>query len=235
MAEDAQSSATENQSVEVEKKDAEKQVDSEAVIKESGDNSSATEQAAAEEVDKKETEEPGAVADSALIAEIEVLKVEVKKYQEQAVRAQAESQNVRRRSEADVEKAHKFGIEKFAKELLPVIDNLERAVDAMPSEDDEAMRPLKEGVEMTLSMFSDGLAKFKVEAIDPEGQPFDPDHHQAMSMQENNEVEPNTVLMVMQKGYTLNGRLIRPALVAVSKEGPKQAAPNDTPKIDEQA
>ena len=230
MAEDEQSSVKEGQA-EVDKKEADAQASSEAIeepVKETeqeSSNASSSEEAA---------NSNDSASEEALKAEIVALKDEVKKYQDQALRTQAEAHNVRRRAEADVEKAHKFGIEKFAKELLPVIDNLERAIDSMAG-DEEVIKPLREGVEMTLSMFSDGLAKFKVEVVNPEGAPFDPEHHQAMSMQENNDVEPNTVLMVMQKGYTLNGRLIRPALVAVSKEGSSQEAPKDTPKIDEQA
>ena len=133
-----------------------------------------------------------------------------------ALRAQADAQNVIRRAEQDVEKARKFALERFAGELLPVVDNLERAVEAA-SGDEEVVKPIAEGVELTLKSFLDALAKFHVEVVDPQGEPFDPNVHQAMSMVENNDVEPNTVIAVMQKGYTLNGRLVRPAMVMVSK------------------
>ena len=121
--------------------------------------------------------------------------------------------------EADVEKAHKFSTEKFARELLEVVDNLERAIAASP--EDEAVKPLLEGVEMTQKTFMSTLAKFKVEVVDPEGHPFDPDLHQAISMVEAPDAEPNTVLNVVQKGYTNHGRLLRPAMVVVSKPSAK--------------
>ena len=121
-----------------------------------------------------------------------------------------------RRAEQDIEKARKFALERFCGELLPVVDNLERALEATVG-DQEILKPIAEGVELTLKSFRDALKKFNVEMVDPEGEPFDPQFHQAMSMVENAEVEPNTVIAVMQKGYTLNGRLVRPAMVMVSK------------------
>lgn len=132
------------------------------------------------------------------------------------LRAQADAQNVRRRAEQDVEKARKFALERFCGELLPVVDNLERALEAAAGED-EIVKPIAEGVELTLKSFQDALKKFNIEAVDPAGEPFDPQLHQAMSIVENADVEPNTVIAVMQKGYTLNGRLVRPAMVMVSK------------------
>jgi molecular chaperone GrpE len=133
-----------------------------------------------------------------------------------ALRAQADAQNVKRRAEQDVEKARKFALERFCSELLPVADNLERALEAAAG-DDEVVKPIAEGIELTLKSFQDAMKKFNIEAVDPQGEPFDPQLHQAMSMVENGEVEPNTVIAVMQKGYTLNGRLVRPAMVMVSK------------------
>jgi molecular chaperone GrpE len=133
-----------------------------------------------------------------------------------ALRSQADAQNVKRRAEQDVEKARKFALEQFAKELLPVVDNLERALEAAGGDEAE-VKPIAEGVDLTLKSFLGALGKFNIEAVDPEGEPFDPNLHQAMSMVENNEVEPNSVIAVMQKGYTLNGRLLRPAMVMVSK------------------
>jgi len=136
-----------------------------------------------------------------------------------AMRAQADAQNVQRRAEQDVEKARKFALERFCSELLPVADNLERALEAaaIAAIDDEIVKPIAEGVELTLKSFQDAMKKFNIEMVDPQGEPFDPQLHQAMSMVENLEVEPNTVIAVMQKGYTLNGRLVRPAMVIVSK------------------
>jgi molecular chaperone GrpE len=135
-----------------------------------------------------------------------------------ALRAQAEAQNAGRRAEKDVEKARKFALERFTGELLPVLDNLERALEAAVA-DDATVQPIAEGVELTLKSFQDVMGKFSVVVVDPQGEPFDPNVHQAMSMVENNDVEPNTVIAVMQKGYTLNGRLVRPAMVMVSKSG----------------
>lgn len=139
---------------------------------------------------------------------------------EQMLRLQAEMQNVRRRAEADVEKAHKFGVEKFASEMVNSVDNLERAL-AAATGDDEAVKAIREGVEMTLNGLINGLAKFKVDVVDPMNQPFNPELHQAMSMVEAPGAEPNTVIAVMQKGYTLHGRLLRPAMVMVSKGAPQ--------------
>ena len=144
------------------------------------------------------------------------LEAEVAEARDQALRAQADAQNAARRAEQEVEKARKFALEGFAKELLPVVDNLERALEAA-SGDDEAVKAIAEGVDLTLKSFQGALGKFHIEALDPLGEPFDPNLHQAMSMVENGDVEPNTVIAVMMKGYTLNGRLLRPAMVMVSK------------------
>lgn len=132
------------------------------------------------------------------------------------IRAKAEVDNIRRRSAQDVEKARKFALEKFAGELLPVVDNLERAIASVDKED-ESQKAMLEGVELTLQSFLSTLEKFDVKAIDPQDQPFNPELHQAMSLQEVPGVAANTVIAVMQKGYELNGRLIRPAMVMVSK------------------
>lgn len=133
-----------------------------------------------------------------------------------AVRAQAEAQNVRRRSEQDVEKAHKFALEKFAKELLPVIDGMEKAIEAEQAAGND-ITPLREGVDMTLSMMLSSVAKFGLEQVDAVGTVFNPELHEAMSMVPTPDAEPNTVIAAMQKGYTLNGRLVRPAMVMVAK------------------
>ena len=133
-----------------------------------------------------------------------------------ALRAQADAQNVKRRAEQDVEKARKFALERFSGDLLPVIDNLERSVEAASGGDDVS-KSIAEGVELTLKSLLDALKKYNIEAVNPAGEPFDPQLHQAMTMVENPDLEPNTVMDVMQKGYTLNGRLIRPAMVIVSK------------------
>ncbi|WP_136680426.1 nucleotide exchange factor GrpE [Neptunomonas sp. XY-337] len=153
--------------------------------------------------------------EAGLEAELAAAQDEVAQLKDQALRAAAELQNVRRRAEQDVEKAHKFGLEKFANEMLPIVDNLERAIESCG--DEEATKAIREGVEMTLSMFLSGLAKFDIEQLDPQGEAFDPALHQAMSMVEAPDAEPNTVVAVMQKGYSLSGRLMRPAMVMVAK------------------
>ncbi|MDE0840988.1 MAG: nucleotide exchange factor GrpE [Porticoccaceae bacterium] len=135
---------------------------------------------------------------------------------EQVLRVQAEMQNVRRRTQRDVENAHKFALDKFVAALLPVVDNLERALSTIDI-DDDAQRPVAEGLHLTLKSFVDALTNFKVEQVDPAGQPFDADLHQAVSMLPSVDLEPNTVIDVFQKGYTLHGRLVRPAMVTVSK------------------
>lgn len=153
---------------------------------------------------------------AALHAELDAAKQQIDENKDTVLRAKAEVENARRRAEADVEKARKFALERFAGELLPVLDNLERAMSAADSEN-EAVKPLLEGVEMTHKGFIDTVQKFGLELVDPQGESFNPELHQAMSMQESGEFEPNTVMAVMQKGYTLNGRLLRPAMVMVSR------------------
>ncbi|RZQ52167.1 nucleotide exchange factor GrpE [Pseudoalteromonas phenolica] len=151
-----------------------------------------------------------------LYLELEAAKQTIADQKDSVVRAAADVENMRRRAAQDVEKAHKFALEKFANELLPVIDNLNRAIEFSDREN-ETLKPVLEGVEMTLKSFEDAVAKFGVETVNPQGETFNPEFHQAMSIQPSNDVAPNTVLAVMQKGYTLNGRLLRPAMVMVSK------------------
>ncbi|ATZ12300.1 nucleotide exchange factor GrpE [Erwinia amylovora] len=132
------------------------------------------------------------------------------------LRAQAEIENIRRRAELDVEKAHKFALEKFSNELLPVIDSLERALEVADKSNPE-LAAMIEGIELTMKSLLGAVRKFGVEVVGDTNVPFNPEVHQAMSMMESEEVEPNHVMMVMQRGYTLNGRLLRPAMVAVAK------------------
>ncbi len=132
------------------------------------------------------------------------------------IRAKAEVDNIRRRSAQDVEKARKYALEKFAGEMLTTVDNLERALQSIDKED-ESQKVMLEGIELTYQGLLSSLEKSGVTAVDPQDQPFNPELHQAMSMQEVPGVAPNTVIAVMQKGYELNGRLIRPAMVMVSK------------------
>jgi molecular chaperone GrpE len=149
-------------------------------------------------------------------AELEVALVKVDEQQADVLRAQAEVQNIRRRSEQDVAKAHKFGQEKLMTEVVSLLDNLGRAIEAGKS-DGASLEGLLEGVEMSQKMLLDGLKKFNVDQLDPHGEPFNPALHEAMTAVPNPDLEPNTVMEVFQKGYTLNGRLVRPAMVVVSK------------------
>jgi molecular chaperone GrpE len=160
--------------------------------------------------------EAEAPAELSVEEQMEQLQEDLAGAQDAVLRAQADAQNVQRRSEQEVEKARKFALERFAGELLPVVDNLERALESADS-DNDIVKPIAEGVELTLKSFMDALGKFQIEVVDPQGEPFDPNLHQAMSMVPNPDVEPNSVIAVMQKGYTLNGRLVRPAMVMVSK------------------
>jgi len=170
---------------------------------------------AAEQEAATETADVESGADDALAA----AQAEAAELKDQMLRLQAEMQNVRRRAELDVEKAHKFAVEKFANDMLSVVDNLERGLAAAPEE--EATKAIREGLEMTLSGMISALERFKVVQVNPEGEAFNPELHQAMTMVENPELAPNTVMAVMQKGFTLNGRLLRPAMVVVSKGGPQ--------------
>jgi molecular chaperone GrpE len=144
---------------------------------------------------------------------------------DQLVRTQAQMDNLRKRQERELENAHKYALERFVNELLPVRDSMEMGL-AAANDENATIDHLREGTALTLKLFADVMEKFNVVRIDPEGQPFDPELHQAMGMQPRSDVPPNTVVVVVQKGYTLNGRLVRPAMVMVS-----QAAPN---QVDEQ-
>lgn len=140
---------------------------------------------------------------------------EIQQLKEQMLRESAETQNIRKRLQRDVENARKFALEKFVGELLPVADNLDRAIHS--AGDNEVIKPLLEGVELTRKNFLDVLQKFNVEQVNPIGEPFNPEFHEAVAMVPNPAMEPNSVMDVMQKGYILNGRLLRAAMVAVSK------------------
>ncbi len=134
---------------------------------------------------------------------------------ERLLRQQAEMDNVQRRAERDVASAHKYALEKFALELLPVVDNLERSLQT--SEEAHSGNTVLEGINLTLKLFLDALEKFGIQQVNPLGETFNPELHQAVSVQVDATTKANTVLSVLQKGYLLNNRLIRPALVVVSK------------------
>jgi len=143
------------------------------------------------------------------------------------MRATAELENARRRAERDLEAARKFALERFVAELLPVRDSLELGIGAAGEAQADAAK-LHEGMQLTLRMLEDAMQKFGVERLDPQGAPFDPNLHQALSVQPRDDVPPNTVVVVVQKGYALNGRLVRPAMVMVSR-------PSEARGIDEKA
>lgn len=159
-----------------------------------------------------------------LPALLEDARAKADEHWDQLLRTQAELENVRRRAERDVQNAHKYALEKFAGELLPVLDSMEMglaAIGGLDNPDDTTLK-LVEGMELTLKMFRDTVARFGIKSLDPVGDAFNPDYHQAMSMVESADAAPNTVLDVMQKGYLLNERLIRPAMVVVAKAPAKQ-------------
>lgn len=138
------------------------------------------------------------------------------KEQDILLRSRAEIENLRRRTEQDVEKAHKFALEKFSKDILNTIDNLERALATPANKEDESVKALFDGVELTLKELVSTVGRFGVEAVGVVGETFNPDLHQAISMQPAEGFETNQISVVLQKGYTLNGRVIRPAMVMVA-------------------
>lgn len=136
-------------------------------------------------------------------------------HKDSALRAKAETENIRRRAEREVSNASKFALERFAKEILGVVDSLEKALE-QPAEGSE-QSAMHEGIDLTYKLLLDTLNRFNIQQISPLGESFDPGLHEAMVMQESDEHEPNSVMMVVQAGYQLNGRLIRPARVIVAK------------------
>ena len=187
-------------------------------------DSEALEEAASEAESPEAAEEAVELADMSkaeLFKDAENAREESAKFRDAALRAEAEMQNVRRRASKDVEHAHKFGAEKLIQNLLPVIDSLEKALESSELvkdlDQDHSAKAVLDGVGLCHKMFLDTLGKENVAVVDPHGEPFDPNLHQAMSMVENPDMEPNSVVAVIQKGYQLNGRLVRPAMVMVSK------------------
>lgn len=152
---------------------------------------------------------------AALEVQLAAARSEAEQLRDQALRARAEAENLRKRTERDLENAHKFALERFVAELLPVKDSLELGLSA--AGDGASIEDLREGTQMTLRMLSSAVEKFAVREVNPQGETFDPQLHQAMSAQESEGANPGTVLQVVQKGYLLNDRLVRPALVIVAK------------------
>ena len=146
------------------------------------------------------------------VAELQEVQARADENWDRYLRAAAETENVRKRAARDVENAHKFALENFARDMLAIKDSLELGIQAVESADVET---LMAGKEATLKLLSTTLERFGVAELDPQGEPFDPDFHEAVSMQPSTELEPGSVLSVVQKGYSLNGRLLRPAMVVV--------------------
>ena len=179
----------------------------------------------------KQAEDGGGDRIRELEEALEAAKAKAEENWNQFVRARADLENVRRRTERDLEHAHKYGLEKIAAELLPVKDSLEMGIAAAQDANADVAK-LTEGTELTLKMLQQVMERFHVQELNPLGQKFDPSRHEAMAAQESAEHEPNTVIHVVQKGYLLNDRLIRPAMVIVSKASDQ---PGGSGQIDEQA
>jgi len=180
--------------------------------------------------EEEPVEAEGGVVD--LAAELEKANATANDNWDKLLLAKAEVENIRRRTQKDIEKAHRFSVEKFAKEMLPVVDSLEMGL-AAADESEAETTALKEGMELTYKQLISSLEKSGVVQVNPIGDAFNPDLHQAISMVPSPDHEPNSVMQVFQKGYTLNDRLLRPAMVIVAQSQPQ--APTDTVKIDEQA
>lgn len=170
----------------------------------------------------------------ALLLSLQDAQAKADDYWNQLLRVRAELANVQRRAERELENAHKYGLEKFAAELLPVIDGLEMGLGAATGDAVDPVK-LREGMELTLKILTAAVNKFGLRAVDPVGEKFNPEQHQAMSVQPAPGAEPNTVLTVYQKGYLLNDRLIRPAMVVVSASGGGKPDAAVEKKIDEMA
>jgi molecular chaperone GrpE len=158
--------------------------------------------------------EKAAVAEEE-VSELDALQAKADENRDSYLRAAAELENVRKRSARDVENAHRFALERFSKELLAVRDSLEMGI---ASADNASVESLLEGSTATLKLLGGTMQQFGIEVIEPEGEPFDPEFHEAISMQPSDDVEPGSVVTVVQRGYTLNGRLLRPAMVVVASE-----------------
>ncbi len=184
-----------------------------------------------------QAEADNTASDEHLQQQLADAEAKAKEHWDQLLRVKAEQENLRRRHEREVENAHKYALERFAQELLPVIDSLEMGAEAATAEG-ATLEKVREGTELTLKMLLSTIEKFGIKAVHPEGEPFNPEYHQAMSMLESPEHAANTVMNVMQKGYTLNERLIRPAMVVVSKGIPiasQEEADSEKANLDEQA
>jgi molecular chaperone GrpE len=168
-----------------------------------------------QDADSVEADETAAESPEQLTTLLEDARAKADESWDQLLRARAEMENIKRRQANELEKAHKYALDGFVRELLQVRDSLELGHNAALEENVDVEK-LREGTELTLKLLTDVMGKFGVEQIDPQGEPFDPEYHQAMTTQPRDDVPPNTVVTVVQKGYLLNGRLVRPAMVIVS-------------------
>ena len=149
------------------------------------------------------------------VSELEQAQAKAKENWDRYLRTAAELENVRKRAARDVENAHRFALERFSKQLLAVRDSLEMGLAAA---DSASVESLLQGSEATLKILGTTMQQFGIEEVDPAGEPFDPEFHEAISMQPSDDVEPGSVVTVVQKGYSLNGRLLRPAMVIVASD-----------------
>ena len=185
--------------------------------KENANDEGSLEEAIAGLADAQSETDPGAEPDHAeLTGLLEDARGKADEHWDQCLRLQADLDNLRKRNERDLTNAHKYALERFTAELLPVQDSLEMGLAAF-DQDNADIGKLREGNELTLQMLGNALAKFNITEVNPQDEPFNPEFHQAMSMQPRDDVAPNTVVTVVQKGYLLNDRLVRPAMVIVSQ------------------
>ena len=205
----------------------EQQTDSELIAEVLEQTKQASDEEALAEVGAGNAE----VSVEALQQQLEQVQQQAAANLDKAIRTMAEMENLKKRVQKDLDDERKYGLAKFAKELLSVLDSLELGIQAASGDSPEMLK-LREGSELTIKQFESVFAKFNIETVDPLGQPFNPELHQAMVMQPSATAQPNSVLNVFQKGYVLNGRLLRPAMVVVAKAEDK---PADSAKIDEQA
>lgn len=195
----------------------------EAVAGRAGGTASSTQENPAQNPAQNDTASPEEAVDPAtsaqLQAEIEQLRQQVEENRNLFLQARADVENIRKRAERDLQNAHKYALDKFVAELLPVKDSLEMGLAAIDENAD--IGKLREGTELTLKMLAAAVTKFGVSEINPQGEKFNPEWHEAMAMQPSSEAEPNTVMQVIQKGYRLNDRLVRPAMVIVAQAAQK--------------
>jgi molecular chaperone GrpE len=181
-----------------------------------GDEQKVADEVLEDEQDTQQLDDDESLVIEDLEQQVQEMSAKAEDSHDQFLRAKAEMENLRRRTDRELENAHKYAVEKFAKELLAVIDSLELGIQASETDDPETVK-LREGSELTLKLLVGIMEKFNIQPIGELGEQFDPEFHQAMATQPSSDTEPDTVVQVMQKGYQIHDRLLRPALVIVSK------------------